>query len=367
MKVNGERIKQAREIRGLTQDQLAERVGVTQPYISYVEQNAESPQESFLEAVALATSFQASFFTRPSGPDLALGSLLYRRSKKLPSVVAAKVRQLARVAIELVVYLSQSFKPIPVAIPRANCDPAQAAQLARSAMGVSPDGPILGLMRKLERVGVLVVYLPTNAGGFDAFSAWSDEDVRRPVICLKWTESGDRLRRTLAHELGHLVLHQDFLGAEKERDQEADVFAGELLFPHEAMLQELEVPITLTRLAETKKRWGVSMSACAYYAAQRDHISTRQRGYLRKKLAARGWEKKEPIQIPVEYPGLLNQMVEARFPPSEAPRRIARDTGLSPNFVEELLAANRPRRQEEKPAAAPSSGSLLKFSGRLRA
>lgn len=368
MRVNGERIKQAREIRGLTQEQLAERVGVSQPYISLVEQSAETPAPSTLEAIALATSVQIAFFFRKSGPDLALGSLLYRRTKKLAKSDAARVRQQARLAIEVVEFLGRRFKPMPVVLPVANCEAGQAAQLARSAMGVSPDGPISGLLRKLEKSGVLVVYLPAKVKGFEAFSAWSDEDPRRPVVCLSSCDSGDRVRRTIAHELGHLILHQDFLGSERERDKEADIFAGELLFPSEAMDQELMPPITLTRLAELKRRWGVAMAAIAHYATERRLITARQKRYVRVKLRDRGWLRREPVAIPVEYPRLLTQMADSAFPAGEAPRRIAKETGLSQAFVAALLRANTPQPKELPPAGRLGQrASLLSFESARRA
>lgn len=51
----------------------------------------------------------------------------------------------------------------------------------------------------------------------------------------------DRLRATLAHELGHLVLHMNDNSISKERniEDEAWLFAGEFLLPVEGLRKQL--------------------------------------------------------------------------------------------------------------------------------
>lgn len=365
MRINGERAKQAREIRGLTQGELASRVDVSQPHISLIEQNAETPSEAVLEALALATGFPVSFFLRQSGPDFPLGSLLYRKTRKIAAADTAQIRQTARAALELVAYLGRRFKPIPTSIPRIASDPGEAAQIVRSHLGVSPDGPITGLVRKLEKAGVLVLYLPCEIEGFDAFSAWSDEEIRRPVIFLRRINAGDRIRHTLSHELGHLALHQDFLGAPSELDRQATYFASEFLFPTEALRQEVRLPLTLTKLADLKRRWGVSMEAISYHCKNSDIITDRQQGYILSKLRKQGWYGNEPVQIPVETPRLLHQMIETAFAnEAEAARRLTKELGFASGFLESLLRANRPHQGEMAEAGPSSDASVLAFSPR---
>ena len=366
MRINGERVKQAREIRGMTQGELAERVGASQPHISLIEQNAEFPSEALLEAVALATGFPTAFFLRPSGPDFPLGSLLYRKTRKIAAAEAAQIRQTARAALELVGYLGKRFKSIPVSIPRISSAPAEAAQIIRSHLGVSPDGPIGGLLRKLERAGVVVLYLPCNTDGFNAFSAWSDEEIRRPVIFLQRISAGDRIRFTLSHELAHLALHQGFLGAPTELDRQANEFAAEFLLPAEMLRQEIRLPLTLTNLADLKSRWGVSMEAIAYQCLRLGFITPRQHDYVRGKMKKMDWLGNEPVQIPAETPRLLSQMIESAFANEvDAARRLSRDLGFAPGFLESLFRANRPQQTEGMVKSSPTAdASVLAFSPR---
>lgn len=365
MKVNGERIKQAREARGLTQEELARRVGASQPLISLIEQNAQVPSERLLESIALATGFTTGFFLRSSGLDFPLGSLLYRKSRKISAADTAAIRQVGRLALEVLLHLGKRFKQLPVDLPRLSADPEQAAQLVRSQLSVSPDGPLVGLFRKLERIGIIVLYLPCEVEGFDAFSAWLDVGYRKPVIFLK-KGPGDRGRRTLAHELGHLVLHREFLGSPKELDSEANKFAAELLFPRETMMREITPPLTITRLADLKKRWGVSMQAIAYDAAERGIISARQKGYIRRKLVGRGWLQEEPVQIPVELPRLFSQMLEATFTNhQQAVRHLSRETGVSTALIEALIHANTPRDTVSAQGSKEAGATVLTFASRL--
>ena len=91
--INGDRIRQAREIAGLTQSQLADALGVTQAHVALFEQNLRQPQDSTLQSIAFATKFPVAFFRREPSPDFPLGSLLYRRRKSMGSKDRDKVRQ----------------------------------------------------------------------------------------------------------------------------------------------------------------------------------------------------------------------------------------------------------------------------------
>ena len=66
---------------------------------------------------------------------------------------------------------------------------------------------MVNMTRTLESNGVLVLALPILLVGRYAFSAWVGEQSSTPIIVVPLGVSGDRLRFSLAHELGHLVLH----------------------------------------------------------------------------------------------------------------------------------------------------------------
>src|ERR1700733_3043098 len=100
--INGDRIKQAREIAGLTQEALGLACGIHQSHVALFEQNLRQPQEETLKLIALATKFPISFFSREPAPEFPLGSLLYRRRKSMSSQDRDKVRQSGRLIFEVI-------------------------------------------------------------------------------------------------------------------------------------------------------------------------------------------------------------------------------------------------------------------------
>jgi DNA-binding XRE family transcriptional regulator len=71
---NGDPIRQAREIRGLTQKALADAVGVDQSTVARWEHGLLAASDEQIESVALATKFPVAFFRRDTGPEFPFGS-----------------------------------------------------------------------------------------------------------------------------------------------------------------------------------------------------------------------------------------------------------------------------------------------------
>lgn len=338
MIANGERIKQAREIQRLTQAELAEAVGVNQSTIARLESDSiDETEEAHLSVVALRTGFPPAFFRQGPPPEFALGSLLFRKRKSLDRYDKARIRQFARLTFELADKLSARTKAVEIRIKRfsGQVDPARAAMVTRNNLGFSPDTPVYRLMHTLEKNGVLVIGLPVEIPKYDAFSLWSDGDPRQPVIALGASSTGDRVRFSLAHELGHLLMHHPVAAGNSLVENEANGFASEFLLPEDAMQREMVLPITLTHLAELKARWGVSMQALIMRALALGLISNRQVKRLFMMLSAKGWRTSEPVKIPAEKPRRLRKMAEMAYgaPPDlhglasliHAPTKLVRD------------------------------------------
>lgn len=364
--ISGERVRQAREICGFTQAELAEAAKVEQSHISMIEKGAREPSEQVIEAIALKTSFSPRFFKRGPAPEFPEGSLLYRKRKSVSASDLARVRQFARLALELNEALAVKFKPKDITLPDEPEDPASAARLARTALGLSPETPIPNLINRLERNGVIVIPSPLGIDEHDAFSLWADTEPRKPVIVFATRKSGDRQRFSVAHELGHLVLHRSPRGDSGRVEKEADIFAGELLLPEEQFRKEVSLPLTLTGLAEMKSRWRVSMAAIVERAFELGMINESQRKYIYKKLSARGWRKQEPVDIPQEKPRLLSKMAETLFGVGYPAEKLASQVNVSPRILADLVSSyasgNRPSANGDQNSTGPESTvSLLEF------
>ncbi len=311
--INGDRIKQAREIRAWTQKQFADRIGVKQTTISQIESGVLQASEEITQRVVLQTGFPLSFFKQSNTTDFPLGSLLYRKRNSLTLRESSQARQFARILFELIKKMEANFKVIPHHIPRLEEEPALCAVQCRSAMGLSPDKPITNLMHILERNGVVVLALPITLEEMDAFSAWVGNDKRRPIIALsKNVDYGDRLRFNLAHELGHLVMHQAMTGAISKIDMEANQFAEEFLTPKEIIEKEIRRPVTIGSLIPLKKKWHVSIQFLVRRAYTLGIIDKNQYKYLMIQISQLG-RKNEPVKIIPEKPRLLSQLAEMQY------------------------------------------------------
>ncbi len=339
--INGLRVKQAREIKKLTQTELGKRLGLTQSAVGKIEADFRDLDQSFVERLAFQTGFPTSFFYQGGVPDFPLGTFLFRCRAKLAANEKARIRQLSLLQYEIQEKLASGTIPIPLHFPSFDSlDAKEAAAHTRNALGIPPDVPIPNLIHKLEKNGVSVFALSNTSAEFDAFSLWSDGNPRRPIVVVNTDKPADRMRLTCAHELAHLVMHRSPRGTVKELEHDAQRFASEFLMPSDALRKEIQVPISLENLGILKKRWGVSIQALIFKAKDLELISDRQYRYLFEQISSLGWRKREPPQFDIksEKPRLLRKLVELKFGMEPDIRSIARLVSIPESWVEPMLA-----------------------------
>ena len=155
--MNGERIRQVRELSGLTQIELARRINVHQSAIAQIEAEAFTPSDAVLEAIAIATGFDVPFLKQDKSPsEFPFVSMLYRSQAKVGKAEKARAHRTAQLMFEIAELTRAKLRDIPVTIPRISEPPELAAEITRSSLGFSPDSPIPNLLNAIERAGVLV-------------------------------------------------------------------------------------------------------------------------------------------------------------------------------------------------------------------
>jgi Zn-dependent peptidase ImmA (M78 family) len=117
---------------------------------------------------------------------------------------------------------------------------------------------------------------------------------------------GERYRYSLAHEIGHAVMHRTAIGGDVE--EEANRFASELLMPRSVVRADLH-GFSLKVAERLKPVWKVSMQALTMRAWQLRLISNRARQGLFSRLGARGYRIDEPWPIPLEEPRVFDRLV----------------------------------------------------------
>lgn len=361
--ISGDRIRQAREMAGLTQVELAETVGLHQSNIARLEQGFFQPLDTVVQGIAMSTGFPLAFFRDDLIIDFPLGSLMYRKRIALKSQHKSMLRQTGSLLFEVGMQLSKDVGGIPVALPSTTGVPSEDAQRVRKALGFNEHEPIANLIRAVEKVGVFVIALALDIDKHDAFSLWAKTAEPRPVLIVSSGKPGDRLRFSVAHELGHLILHRNVVAGAKIHEREANAFAAELLLPSFAMKLAMVPPLTLTKLAELKAQWGVSIQAILMRALQLEVVTLRQYKYLFQQLAAKGWRTNEPVMIPCEKPRLLRQMIEKAYGVPVPTHRAAEDLRIPERLVQQILATH----AGNNPIATRSiDGKLIPFKAGKR-
>ena len=341
--MSAERIKAARQLLGLSQGELAGAAGLSQGLISHLERGNRGATEATLRSIARGTGLPWAFFTkRPTAPGV--DSLRFRKYRTVSPRDTARAQrtfiELFDVAHDLMAWARQPTSELP---PRPEGNELgddvieNVAVQVRVALGLDVAEPVRHLTRTLERNAVPVAPIvftdlskdevdEVAAVGHFGLSGRLEADGR--AVIAYFPSSGDRQRFTLAHELGHVVLHGNQppgLAAE----QEADRFAGALLFPGPAALELLNECSTLRDFAGLKAQWGVSIQALIMRAHHLGVIDDSRRTSLFKQISARGWRHNEPVVVRNEEPALLGTLVQRRFKGEAGVyRRAANDLGL---------------------------------------
>lgn len=338
--IYGERIRQARELRRFTQTELAEQLGTHQENLAAMESGRRAA-DVVADRLPWATGLPLGFFERPVADSFPLGSLLFRARKAVPKRDRAEVHRWGQLLLEIHDDLAVGLNLPSSTIPQGlQASPVQAAQLTRSALGLGPSTPINLLISVLEKHGVVVLGLPTAVPGCSGYSVWVDN---RPVIAIAPDQPGDRLRWTIAHELGHLVVHRVLRGDPGNLDAEADAFAAEFMTPRDSMIEEFRLGVAFQDLCDLKLRWGVSIQSLARRAREVGALSESQYYGTFTRLARLGYSRtREPEAYDVarEKPRLLRQLAERRFGVPVRVDLLAQHVGLNSTIIEQVLDAH---------------------------
>lgn len=184
--------------------------------------------------------------------------------------------------------------------------PEHAARFVRAQWRM-PAGPVRHLAQWLEAASRLLIGEDFATSRVDGLSQWVGD---YPVILFNDTAPPDRVRLTLAHELGHLVLHADALSVD-DVEAQANAFAGEFLMPAEVIRPALR-NLKIGRLLDLKREYGVSMQALVERAYHLDLLSPTQRTSMYKMFSAKGWRSREPgsDDIATEQPALAEAIAQ---------------------------------------------------------
>ena len=168
------------------------------------------------------------------------------------------------------------------------------------------EGAVRDICKTLEKHGIIIVELDIANDSFDGVSFITDKG--HTVIVINKNRSNDRKRFTIAHELGHIIMHlcESFIIPEyRNREEEADAFASEFLMPEGEIKNSLR-NIRLSDLISLKQIWLTSIASLIRRAKDLELITTQKYTYFNIELSRLGYKKKEPFEVYIDKPTLFS-------------------------------------------------------------
>lgn len=300
----------ARESRGWSQKELAERLDIAQATISKYENGMLQVSERDAVEISRALGYTPELlYQQDQVYGLGSSFLFHRKRQTAPVVLQRKIQarinilrmQVERLLRGVEANFASSFDVADVAELDGN--PEKVARVVR-ALWRLPFGPVSNVTTAIENAGGVVLKCSFDTDLIDAAHFWLPG--LPPLFFVNRDLPGDRLRWTLAHEVGHAVLHRHYVGGDVE--DEADRFAAEFLLPRDEIARHLH-GLTLERAAALKPHWKVSMAALIRQARRLDCITPSKYKTLNIAMSSQGYKKNEPYPIPTEEPTLLRKIV----------------------------------------------------------
>jgi Zn-dependent peptidase ImmA (M78 family)/DNA-binding XRE family transcriptional regulator len=350
---SGQRLREAREARGLPAISLSELANVSPGAIYQYESGRRSPSPDVLEKIAVAVNLPPAFFLLPERPESA-APMFYRSMSTATKGARNRAQHRLMWLRDIVAYLSEF-----VALPDANfpsldlpSDPMllsdeeieQAAEDARLYWRMG-DGPIANMILLLENQGAVVGRDRLGADTLDGLSQF-EPGGERPYIVIG-TDKGTpaRWRFDAAHELAHVLLHANVQRETLDRPEmhkkiegQAHRFARAFLLPLASFGDDL-FGVNLDAFRALKPRWNVSIATMIFRARDAGLLSEDTERKLRIGMSRHKWRISEPYDetTAAEEPRLLRRSFELILGErAQTPADVTGQLGLTSSDIETL-------------------------------
>lgn len=308
--VNPEILLLARLSRGRSQTSVATGIGVSAGLLSKWENGVVEPPTERIEQLATSLEYPASLFyqsERVRGTDSIC--FHHRKRKSMPVRLLDQIEatmHLAQIQTNRLLRLldiegSLDFVTLD---PDEHGGPRAVARILRGYWRI-PHGPIPTMTRLVESAGCIVMFRDFATKKLDGMSGWGKDTP--PIFFMNALNPVDRSRWTIAHELGHLVMHRSS-PTEGDPEKEADLFAQEFLLPEDEILPSLR-RLSFTNLPSLKSYWKVSMKALITTADKLGAIPPGKAKSLYVQYSRAGFNQGEPYPLEEEEPTIVRDAI----------------------------------------------------------
>lgn len=332
----------ARHARGLTQTDLAAELHVSQPAVSQWEKGLRQPDNEALHKLAAALRVLPAMLTVDNAE---LTSPMFRaasiRSSKDERKVEARIEH-ARLAVGRIldeIELTPEL-PWPTDDDPLPGSPEEAAMAVRRVWRMG-SGPVRDLTAYIEAAGAVVLRMNFGHNKVEAAYAHPRRSARRWLLLNSATRDGARANLSLAHELGHAMLHHwdSFdVPSDKDRESQAFQFAIALLVPRREFLIDLSgLSLRWSTFINLRPKWGVSAAALARYAHTLGMVSKDNYIRLMQERTRLGQRLEEPGRVELPAPHLVRDAIALIRSRGDSDRELEALTGLPMAALADLL------------------------------
>lgn len=319
---NPRQLTSARIARGLTIKEVAEHSEISRQAISGYESGKSLPKIDTALKIASVLNFPLDFFYDKT--TILPQSTTYFRKRTSTTNKVRKMQEerlvfSVKVYEKLCTYVNVPSLKLPELVDKEISEITEGliyekARELRDCWGLDAESPVYNIIALAETNGVVVVETNVSDKDLDAASHWYKT---RPFIILTDnSESAVRRRFNVAHELGHLILHNGIENYDdnkviKEMEEQAHLFASAFLMPNDAFINSL-LYTSLDFYKELKKYWKVSIQAMLFKTSYLHLINEDRKLYLNKQISLRRWRTKEPLDdsIEIEKPSLNKRIFQ---------------------------------------------------------
>lgn len=308
---NGDNLRIARLMSGISLNELGERVGTTRQYIHQLETTDKKvPTKDLVEAFAYELGVDSRFFCYPLGNQVKEEECHFRKLKT--TLVSSRRESAARATLmNKLIETLEAYLDLPtVNFPQLeiySLADAETASIECRKYWKLGDGPIKNMIRVAENAGAIVSTFGDISEKIDALSL----NRGRPIIILNTTKNAPRIRMDIGHEMLHIIGHDGIETGDRDTEAQADHFASHFLLPRAALIREYtsrsKTRVDWNSIYSIKIKWGISARAIVYRLNQYGLITPSQYRTANIHFSKTGQTKEEHYddRVPLDLPELL--------------------------------------------------------------
>ena len=343
----------ARLMNNLSLEELANKVGCSRQYLNQIEKKIfpDNYNDEFVKRLSDTLQVTEKFFIENS-LNMPISNSFYFRSQKTTSEKSKNlVKLISNIISTFFSFIKDNYDVNIIDIRKmdycCNNDIEKISEQYRKMLGLSIDTPINNMMLEMERIGFKILEYKDNVIDSKIDACFSDIGEKIILINLNKIISSCRYRFSLAHELGHAILHLYDGEDESEKiEDEANYFASCFLLPRAGFLKEFNFlnrsRIDWNLLYEQKIRWKVSVQSILKRALLLEMIDNNKYRTAMMTIAKNGErfiEKYDDI-MPLEKPNITKQYESLLQEDYYIVDSFLKKFGLTLNFLNKILNFN---------------------------